>query len=79
MAAELNDVIQLLRMCGEKYERSKDLADERAYYRKRQRLAAGVRAFSLKKRVRDRRQRDMSIPAWIASGPSKWSRPSSSL
>ena len=64
MAAELNDVIQLLRMRGE-VERGKDLADQRAHRRKRQGLAAGVPAFLLEKRIRDGGQHHVSVPPGI--------------
>src|ERR671911_536510 len=64
MAAELNDVIQLLRM-RRKVQRGEDFADECARNRKRQRRAARVPALLLEKRIRDRRQDDMPIPARI--------------
>src|SRR5438132_13344659 len=66
MAAELNDVIQLLRMRREK-QRGENFADECAHHGKRQRRAARVPALLLKKRIGDRRQDDVSVPARICS------------
>lgn len=63
MAAELNDVIQLLRMRG-KVQRGEDFADECAHHGKRQRCAACVRPLLLKKRVGDGRKNDMPIFSW---------------
>src|SRR5260370_1714403 len=66
MAAELKNVIQLLRMRRE-VQRSEDFADKCAHHGKRQWVAARVPSLLLKKRIRDCRQDDVTVPARIGA------------
>src|SRR5262245_14563463 len=66
MAAELNDVIQLLWVRGE-VQRREDLGDEGTHGREGERRSAGVPTFLLQEGVGHGGERDVPVPARIAA------------